>query len=83
MVTATVTPAACGPPATPSSSVACLQGGDTPKQCLQGRGADPAQVSVPYQPGATYTSTGRGCGSWIGQEPAPNCQLLGPFVATL
>ena len=84
MVTATVAPAGCGMPASPFLSVACLQGSDWATQCSQAHGGDTAQVSVPYRPGATYTSTGRGLGSWIGQStPTQDWQLLGPYIATL
>lgn len=85
MVTATVAPAECGAPSTPYMSVACLQvvGGDTPLRCAQGAGWAPAQVYLPLIPGATYTATGRGGGRWIGQDPAPRWQQLGPHTATL
>jgi hypothetical protein len=84
MVTATVAPAACGAPASPYLSVACLQGDASANQCTQAHGGDTAQVSVPYRPGATYTSTGRGLGSWMGQSsPAQDWQILGPYSATL
>ncbi|WP_099020790.1 hypothetical protein [Mycolicibacterium palauense] len=85
-VTATLSPADCGPPAAPYLSVACLQveGNQTTQTCMQARGADTAHVFFsPYQPGTTYASTGRGCGMWIGHEPEPNCQALGPTTATL
>lgn len=84
VVTATLTPAACEE----SDSfllVACvqLQGSDGPGQCDQGEGILPAQVYYqPYRPGATYTSTGRGCSS-KGNPPQPFCQTTGPFTATL
>ncbi len=83
-VAATVAPADCGPPAAPHMSVACVQPADAgaPMQCAQGRGAQPAQVYfTPLVPGVTYTATGRGCGSWIGTDPAPLCQQLGPLTA--
>lgn len=86
MVTATVTPSACGFPASPYQGVACLQiqGEDSGKQCTQARGYAPAHVVFgPYRPGTTYAATGRGCGSWVGNSPAQDCQLLGPDVATL
>ncbi|MCT7659023.1 hypothetical protein [Mycobacterium deserti] len=86
VVTATMAPGACGFPADPYSSVACVRilGVDSAGQCSQGRGAQPAQVFyAPYRPGAVYESTGRGCGRWSGNLPAPDCQLLGPFAATL
>jgi hypothetical protein len=84
MVTATVAPAACGMPAGPFLSVACLQGADSATQCSQAHGSDTARVYAPYRPGATYTSTGRGLGSWIGQSsPTPDWQILGPDIATL
>ena len=84
VVTATLTPAACDQ----SDSyllVACvqLQGSDGPGQCAQGQGILPAQVYYqPYRPGATYTSTGRGC-SLKGNPPQPVCSPTGPFTATL
>ena len=86
MVSATLAPAGCGPMAGPYLSVACLQiqDGDSSTQCMQAHGTDPAQVYyTPYRPGATYASTGRGCASWLGQPPAPLCQLLGPYTATV
>ncbi|MBP2454091.1 hypothetical protein [Mycolicibacterium lutetiense] len=86
MVRATVAPAACGAPADPRLSVACVQRQDnaSPIQCNQGRGAQPAEVLTPYRPGATYVSTGRGCGGWMGiAEMAPQCQVLGPLTVPL
>ncbi|MBU9763567.1 hypothetical protein FR943_06895 [Mycobacterium sp. TNTM28] len=86
MVSVTVTPSACGAPADPRFSVACVQRQDnaSPVQCNQGRGTQPAQVLAPFEPGATYVSTGRGCGGWMGiAEIAPQCQLLGPLSAPL
>ncbi|WP_280834573.1 hypothetical protein [Mycolicibacterium frederiksbergense] len=86
MVGATVTATGCGAPADPRMSVACVQrqDGASPVQCNQGRGAEPAEVLTPYRPGATYVSTGRGCGGWMGiAEMAPQCQILGPLSAPL
>ncbi len=85
VVTATVAPDVCGPPATPAQSVACLQiQGDQPIRCYPSDSTGRAQVySDPYVAGTTYVATGRGCGAWIGQPPAPDCQLLGPYSATL
>jgi hypothetical protein len=77
-VTATVQSTGCAPLAVPYLTVACLQAVGGEQFCSQARGADPAQVSVPYQPGVPYTATGRGCARWAGVDPAPNCQLLGP-----
>jgi hypothetical protein len=84
VVSATLTPAACDQ----SDSyllVACvqLQGSDGPGQCAQNQGTLPARVYYqPYRPGATYTSTGRGCSS-KGNPPQPVCLSTGPFTATL
>ena len=84
VVKATLTPAACDQ----SDSfllVACLQlqGSDGPGRCAQGEGNLPAQVYYqPYQPGATYISTGRGCSS-KGNPPQGFCQPQGPLTATL
>jgi hypothetical protein len=82
-VTATVRSTGCAPLAVPYLTVACLQAVGGAQFCSQARGADPAQVSVPYQPGVTYTATGRGCARWAGVDPAPNCQLLGPDTVAL
>ncbi len=83
-VAATLTPGECGPGAMPYVSVACvqLQGDGSANVCAPARGTDTAQAYVPFRPGATYVSTGRGCATWIGQPPAPNCQVLGPVGAT-
>lgn len=79
VVSATVQSVGCAPLAAPYSSIACLQPGDgTTQRCAQSHGADPARVSVTYQPGVTYVATGRGCARWVGFPPAPDCQLLGP-----
>lgn len=84
-VSVTVAPADCGWPAAPRQHVACLQVfGDGANHCAPARGTGPAQIQVPYQPGARYVATGRGCGGFDGfQEPSPNCQLLGPVDVTL
>jgi hypothetical protein len=84
MVTATVTTRACDG-ATTFRTMACIQmeGADGPGLCAQGRGLLPAQVFFqPYRPGATYTSTGRGCAA-KGNPPQPYCEANGPFRATL
>lgn len=39
--------------------------------CMQGTDSAQAYYSQPYQPGATYSSRGRGCG------------IIGPITATL
>ncbi|MDT5184875.1 MAG: hypothetical protein QOI29_3033 [Mycobacterium sp.] len=86
VVTTTVEPDVClVPPAGPSQNVACIQmqGGSAGQTCTQSNAAGVAQVYVPLVPGSTYTATGRGCGSWIGQDIADNCQILGPVDATL
>lgn len=86
MVSVTVSPDACGAPANPRFTVACVQRQDnaSPVQCNQGRGTQPAQVLTPYRPGAAYVATGRGCGGWMGiAEIAPQCQSLGPLSAPL
>ena len=84
MVTATVSTRACDGAVT-FRTVACVQmvGSSGPGQCAQGKGILPAQVFFqPYRPGATYTSTGRGCAS-KGNPPQPYCTANGPFSATL
>jgi hypothetical protein len=82
-VTATAELVGCGPAGGGYSAVACLLGADGVTHCTQAHGSDPAVISVPYKPGVTYTATGRGCPVWLGQNVAPDCQLLGPFTATL
>lgn len=82
-VTATAELAGCGPAGGGYSAVACLLGADGVTHCAQARGSDPAVISVPYQPGTTYIATGRGCPVWLGQNVAPDCQILGPLNATL
>lgn len=84
MVTATLTVGACDG-ATTFETAACIQmqGATGAGQCTQGRGILPAQVFFqPYRPGATYTSTGRGCAA-KGNPPQKYCQENGPFTATL
>ncbi|RAV11980.1 hypothetical protein DQP55_12840 [Mycolicibacterium sp. GF69] len=85
-VTATVSFYACGAPFRPAMSVACvhLAGPGSRGQCTQARGPGAAQVFFePYQPGATYTASGRGCGKVFEDALEPNCQMLGPINATL
>ena len=85
-VTATVTLTGCAGAFRPALSVACVyvDGHDSQGQCTQAQGPAAAQVFFePYQPGATYRSTGRGCGTLFWDALAPNCQLLGPIPATL
>ncbi len=84
-VTATAVIAGCGAAAGPYSAVACIQPlePNSAIQCAQGRGADPATVSVPFHPGVTYVATGRGCAAWALQPASPPCQILGPLTATL
>jgi len=84
MVTATVSPAGCDA-ATTFVSIACLniEGGAGPGRCEQNNGILTAQVYfAPYQPGATYVSTGRGCAT-SSNPPRSSCQPLGPESATL
>lgn len=85
-VTATVSFYACGAPFQPAMSVACvhLAGPDSQGQCTQARGPANAQVFFePYQPGATYIASGRGCGKVFQDALEPNCQMLGPINVTL
>ena len=82
---ATVTPGACAPQGAPDQSVVCLQALDgSPRSCSQGRGPAGARIELgPVRPGVTYESTGRGLPMWIGQDPSPEWQMLGPIAATL
>ena len=83
MVTATVTPVSCAGAFRPGVSVVCVQAADSSAQCTQARGEDTAQVYLPYRPGGTYTSTGRGLGTLFNDASEPNWQLLGPFTTAL
>ncbi len=83
-VTATVTSTVCGVAASPYQSVACVElAGQQGGSCMQGTDSAQAYYSEPYQPGATYSSRGRGCGIIVPTLPADNCQILGPITATL
>jgi hypothetical protein len=84
VVTATLSPAGCDR-SVAYLTVACvqLQGSDGPGQCAQQNGILTAQVFYqPYQPGATYIATGRGCAT-TGNPPQPVCQPMGPVTTTL
>ncbi len=83
MVTATISPGACERSNT-YLSVACIQmqGSPGPPKCQENNGVLPAQVFYsPYEPGATYVSTGRGCAN-TGNPPQPVCTPVGPFALT-
>jgi hypothetical protein len=84
MVTATLSPGACDR-SNAYLSVACvqMQGSPGPPKCEQNNGVLTAQVFyAPYQPGATYVSTGRGCAN-TGNPPQPVCTPVGPVAATI
>ena len=84
-VTATLTPAGCLAPWRPKYGVACvhIEGGSD--QCTQSRGPETARqvFFAPYQPGATYVSSGRGCGAVFDFTTDPTCLTVGPINATL
>jgi hypothetical protein len=83
-VTATLTPAGCLAPWRPKYGIACLSIAGGAERCTNSREAVPTQVFYePYQPGATYESTGRGCAAIFDYTTDPNCLLLGPVNATL
>lgn len=85
VVTATVDPAGCSVAAEPTLSVACVQlvGSTTAERCAQTEGPGTARVYyAPYHPGASYTSSGRGCAS-VGNPPRSLCQSTGPITAAL
>jgi hypothetical protein len=84
MVTATIQPGACER-SNVYLSVACVQkqGNPGPPRCQENNGVLPAQVFyAPYEPGATYVSTGRGCAN-TGNPPQPVCTPVGPVTVTL
>lgn len=83
MVTATIAPAACER-SNVYLSVACvqMQGSQEAPKCRESNGVLAAQVFyAPYEPGATYVSTGRGCAN-TGNPPQPVCIPVGPLSAT-
>ncbi len=84
MVAVTMSPSGCDG-GTPYQSIACveLQGNTGPENCVQNNGLLTARAYYsPYQPGATYVATGRGC-STSGNPPEPVCEPSGPLAATL
>lgn len=84
VVTATFQPAGCDR-SNVILGVACLQrqGSPGPGRCEQNSGPLVAQVYyAPYEPGATYIATGRGCAT-TGNPPQSFCSSVGPLTATL
>jgi disulfide bond formation protein DsbB len=84
MVTATITPGACTGVIQPNSFSVCvgLLGEGRP-QCKFSPVYDPVQVYfMPYRKGATYQSTGQGCGN-VFPSADQTCSSLGPYTATL
>jgi hypothetical protein len=85
MVSATFSPLPCTDGILPNDLTVCveLQGGGTAPQCVHQGGYDVAQVYfAPYRPGATYRSTGVGCGS-AAPLYVSVCATEGPYTATL
>ena len=83
-VTATLTPAGCLAPWKPKYGIACLSIQGQSERCTNSRLGVPTQVFFePYEPGATYESTGRGCSAIFDYTTDPNCLLVGPVTATL
>jgi hypothetical protein len=84
MVTATLAHGPCTGKITPNSMTVCveMQGGDRP-QCAFHPTFDTLQVYfTPYRSGATYISTGRGCGN-VFPAADESCSSLGPYTTTL
>jgi hypothetical protein len=82
-VTATMTLQGCAGPFRPRLSVACVHLGLEGK-CAQARDGATAQVFFgPVTPGATYSSSGRGCGTIWTDMTDSNCAPVGPITATL
>ncbi len=84
MVTATLSPFPCTGAINPNSMTVCIAtaGDDSGGECGSEARPIAAHVFVPYRPGATYESTGRGCGSVYGAL-ATSCTTEGPLTATL
>jgi hypothetical protein len=84
MVTATMQPTSCDG-GVPYQSVVCVQkqGSPGPGQCRQNNGMLTAQVYLsPYEPGATYVATGRGC-AYSGNPPTGVCAPADEVSAAL
>ena len=84
MVTATLSPGACERvQRVPLGGLPTNAGQPRAPKCEQNNGVLPAQVFyAPYQPGATYVSTGRGCAN-TQNPPQPVCTPVGPVTATI
>lgn len=84
MVTATIAPGACTGEFQPNSFTVCLEMmGEGRPQCNFRPIYDPVQVYfAPYRKGATYSSTGRGCGN-VFPSAEESCSSLGPYTKTL
>jgi disulfide bond formation protein DsbB len=84
MVTATISPGECTGEFQPNSFTVCVEmlGSGTP-QCDFRPVFDPVTVYfTPYREGATYRSTGQGCGN-VFPSAELSCSSLGPYTATL
>lgn len=85
MVTATLTSLPCTGDILPNDQTVCveLKGNGTAPQCKNVGGYQTAQVYyAPYVPGATYVSTGTGCGNG-GVLLQTSCTTQGPLSAAL
>src|SRR5271167_4709792 len=91
MVTATLTPYPCTGLMAPSEQTVCVTAKsiDLAGQCKSEATPAAAQVFVaPYRPGATYTSTGKGCATMFdraapAEQGSTVCKTMGPYNATL
>ena len=84
MVSATLSSLPCTGAITPNQQTVCVQveGGSGAPHCDYRAGYNDAQVYLPYVPGATYTSTGTGCGA-VSPTLVSACATQGPLSATL
>jgi hypothetical protein len=84
MVTATLSPFPCTDGINPNSMTVCVRtaGDDSGGECSSEARPIAARVFVPYRPGTTYQSTGRGCGSTFDGAPT-TCTTVGPQSTTL
>jgi hypothetical protein len=84
MVTATLSPFPCSGAINPNLMTVCLkaQGDSTDGECGSEARPIAARVFIPYRPGTTYESTGRGCGSTY-TAVKTTCSTQGPHTATL
>ena len=84
MVSARLSSLPCTGAILPNQQTVCVQveGSSGAPHCDSRAGYTDAQVYAPYRPGATYVSTGTGCGA-VSPSLVSACATQGPLSATL